>query len=53
MTNASLKFYAIQSCSPRGLLCLREKRIFFNGMVMKNGCVPYLINHNKKKYMLP
>jgi len=22
-------------------------------MVMKNGCVPYLINHSKKQYMLP
>ena len=53
MANASLKLYAIQSCSPRGLLCLREKRIFFNGMVMKYGCVPYLINYNEKKYMLP
>ena len=51
MANASLKFYDIQSCSPRGLLCLRKKRIFFNGMVMKYGCVSYLINHSEKQYL--
>ena len=43
---------AIQYKAARLEACYVQEKSF-NGMVMKNGCVSYLINHSKKQYMLP